>query len=111
MNTAVKVGIGVALAAGVGVGIYFMLRKKTIMPVGTQGGQPAPIDAVTGKPTETPEELTKLQKIKAEVAFKLKDAKCNLKFPPPRFKKSKKDAYRACLHSADGHCNTCMIAK
>lgn len=107
MNTGTKVLIGVVAAAGIGTAIYFGFIRKAdeiTSTGGGEGGSSTPPGGDGQSPSTPEKDKTKLQKIQEEAKRKLKDVQCNLKYPPPRTKKSKKEAYRACLHSADASC-------
>lgn len=94
METGVKVGIGIAVAALVGVGIYYGFFHKAGELVTDKKDPVPPGGSGTALPSP-PRKLTKVEEA-------LLTAKCNSKFPPPRFKKEVKEGYDKCMHSAAG---------
>ena len=102
METGTKVLIGVGAAAVAGAIIYFgFIRKAEEVVAGTTGGGTTPAPVPAGGNGQPPKDKTKAQKILDEAKKKMKDLQCNIKHPPPRFKKEKQKAYRDCLHSVD----------
>lgn len=94
MTTGVKIGIGLAVAVLVGAGIYYGFFHKAEELVADKK-DPVPPGGSGIPESKGPKKLTKLEEA-------LLAAKCNSKFPPPRFNKDKKDAYDKCMHSAAG---------